>query len=182
MALGAVLVLAALIGGFVLLAGDDDDDEGTAESAAERSGLTERVTKRDAGLSVFYPEGWRRAEREGIITLESPDRCAAVALSAPVSAQLTNRLFTDSVAALRRSFRDAVVRTRRRAPAIGGAPTSLAIGAVRPEGGRGVVLRLAVSRGQELAHVVQQVVRNPEGCGDNSRLAGAIVDSIEYTR
>jgi hypothetical protein len=183
MALGAVLVLAALIGGFVLLVGDDDDDDGSARSAAERSGLTERVTKRDAGLSVFYPEDWRRTERSGIINLQSPNRCAAVALSAPVPADLSDELVRDSAAGIRRSFRGrAVVGTGRQRAPIGGAPTQLAVAVIRVPGEPGVVIRLAVSRGRELAHMVQQVIRDPERCTEGAEQARAIIDSIQYTR
>jgi hypothetical protein len=183
MALGAVLVLAALIGGFVLLVGGDDDDDGdSAESIAERSGLTERVTKRDAGLSVFYPEDWRRTEREGIINLQSPDRCAAVALSAPVPADLSGRLLRDSAAGIRRSFSGAVVGTGRQRTPIGGAPTRIAVGVIRQRGLPGTVVRVAVSRGRELAHLVQQVVRDPERCTEGAEQARAIIDSIQYTR
>jgi hypothetical protein len=182
MALGAVLVLAALIGGFVLFVGGDDDDDNSAESIAERSGLTERVTKRDAGLSVFYPEDWRRTEREGIINLQSPDRCAAVALSAPVPTELSARLLRDSAAGIRRSFSGAVVGTGRQRTPIGGAPTQIAVGVIRERGVPGTVVRLAVSRGRELAHLVQQVIRDPERCTEGAEQARAIIDSIQYTR
>ena len=182
MALGAVLVLAALIGGFVLLVGDDDDDDGSAASIAERSGLTERVTKRDAGVSVFYPQDWRRTEREGIINLQSPNRCAAVALSAPAPADLSNRLLRDSAEGIRRSVPGAIVGTGRQSAPIGGGPTQIAVAIVRAKGEPGVVIRLAVSRGRELAHLVQQVVRDPERCAEGAAQARAIIDSIEYTR
>jgi len=183
MALGAVLVLAALIGGFVLLTGGDDEDDGGGGSATEASELTERLTERELGISAFYPEDWKRTERNGIVTLESKDRCAAVSLSSPVPANLTSSLLNDSVASARRSFGKKAIFGREDRPApVGDRPTQAAVAAVPGKGGTPVAVRLVASRGEQLGHLVQQVIRNPEACTRSGAQARAVVESIVYTR
>jgi len=175
-----VLVLGALIGGFVLLTSGDDEDGVGDRSAVDRSGLTERLTKRDAGLSLFYPTGWRRSAGEGIINLESPDRCVAMALSSPVDASLWNRLFADSVAGLR-DTRGAQIGRTQDPVVVGSAPTRTAIAALRSKKGTPVTVRLSVSRGRRLAHILQVVTRAPT-CEESATQSRAIIESIEYTR
>jgi hypothetical protein len=79
----------ALVGGAALLASGGGDDAGSepppATETAAAGEPSETLAKRGAGLALAHPSGWKRGERRGIVNLESPDRCVAISLSAPVS-------------------------------------------------------------------------------------------------
>ena len=128
-----------------------------------------------------YPAGWKRSERDGIYNLESPDRCVVIALSAPAAASTAGRLFDDTIAGLRRNFGKLRTRPPTREADIGNAPTETRLIAVRTKAGQSVVIQVSVSKGQELAHVAQVVIRDP-GCAASIQQSGVVVGSIEYRR
>lgn len=183
-------MIAAVIGGLVLLADDEEGSE-PIEPAVERSPeevaaelaertLTESLEKEDAGVKAAYPEGWRRSEESGIVSLESPDRCTVISLSAPAAAAEAKQLREDAIAALRQSFKKVEVR-RNKPGALGGLPTTGALLAVRNEQGNNVLIDIAVSRGKDLAHLTQVVLRAPP-CEAATPQRALIVDSLEFSR
>jgi hypothetical protein len=180
MALGAVLVLAAVIGGIVVLSGGGDDDSGSATSEADSSQLTQRLTKQDSGLSGFYPQDWRRTEKRGITNLVSPDSCIAISLSAPATAAQSGALLNDSIAALRRSFKQTEVRRQPGAARIGGLPTRGALVAVSRQG-RTALVELSVGRGKRFAYLTEVVLREPP-CEGSIGLGRQIIGSLQFTR
>ena len=170
-----------------------DDDEGSepvepvvergpeeiAEELSERT-LTESLEKEDAGLRAAYPEGWRRSESSGIITLESPDRCIAISLSSPATAAQADQLLRDSIKGVQASFKRAEIR-RSQQRTVGGRPTSGALIAVRNKQGKPVIVELAVSKGKQLAHLTQLALRSPP-CEAAAPQMDLIIESIEYSR
>jgi hypothetical protein len=175
----------ALVGGAALLASGGGDDAGSepppATETAAAGESSETLAKRDAGLALAHPSGWKRGERRGIVNLESPDRCVAISLSAPVPATGSRRLFADTVAGLRRTFGKVDARLEPAAEPIGGRPTKSALVAVRTKRGRPVVIRVSVSRGKRFAHLTQVVFRAPP-CEAAAEQTRAIVSSIEFSR
>ncbi len=168
----------ALIGGMVLLiAGGSDDSDGGSAADVE---LTETVNDRGTGLSVAYPEGWKRAKGGGAIRLESPDGCAEISMSAPVPAGEAEQLRRSAIDALRSSFQQTQVRHLPRARE-NGMPTTGALVAARRKDGRNMVIRFTVTRGRELAHLTSVHFRRPP-CEEAAPEIEAILGSIEFSR
>ena len=98
-----------------------------------------------------------------------------------MSAGRSDDLHSDTLSRLRRSYPQAQVSRQKGSRPIGGAPTRSALVAVRAEGGGAVLIRTAVSRGPQLAHLTQMVIRDLE-CVRTIAEGQAIVESIEFTR
>jgi hypothetical protein len=181
--IGVAVLGVALIGAAVLLAtGGNDTDEAESDPATTATAeLTQTLTKADAGLEARYPAGWTRSERRGIINLESPDHCAVVALSAPVPASQGGRLMEDLVGQLRRSAAKATVRREPSPVQIDGKPTESSIVALKTKQGAAAVVRISVTRGPELSHVAEVVIRGAQ-CEQSALAAGTILQSIDYER
>jgi hypothetical protein len=183
-AVGLVVLAAAAVGGIVLvLAGDDEGDGAAAgtSSAVASVDLPETLERKADGLTVGYPEGWRVSrQRGGGDVLASEDKCTAISLSAPVPADGAGALLRESVDVLRQSFAKVEARTIEQPP-IGGVPTEAVLVAVRNKQGNPVVIRVAVSRGEKLAHMTQVILRAPP-CEDDAEDTEAILASIKYSR
>lgn len=184
-----MLVLAAVIGGLILLTDDEGSEpvepvvernpEEVAAELSERT-LTESLEKGDAGITGAYPDGWSRSEESGIVNLESPDRCVVVTVSAPVGANQANMLRRDTIAPLGRSFEKIEVRPGPKQE-LGGVPTSGATVAVRTKQGSAVVVRIAVGKGRKFAYLTQVTYRAPP-CEAASAQVDLILDSLEFSR
>jgi len=85
------------------------------------------------------------------------------------------------VAGVQESFNKLILRNEPDLE-VGGVGSEAVIGAVRAKDGHSVAVRLIVSRGKDLAHLVQMVIRDPGICEEPAADARAIVDSIIYTR
>jgi hypothetical protein len=185
--LGLILIVAAVIGGLVLLAGDDSNepaagDEPSAEEQVQElidRTLTESFEKEETGLAVRYPEEWKLSEGRGLVTLESPSRCVAISLSAPGAASESGPLLEDSIASIRRSFGGAEVR--RNKGSVGGLPAMGALVGVANKQGNPVVIRLNVARGKRFSYLSQVVLRVPP-CQADAAQATLILDTIEYSK
>jgi hypothetical protein len=180
-ALGVVLVLAAGIGG-IALAFTGGDDEASSNPGAQASSieLQETLRRKAAGLSVDYPSDWRHTRKGQLDSLESQDRCTVVSFSAPVGAGRAPSLLKDSVRVIGDSFPRAGVQGQP-ASQLGGLPTASSLLAVRNKQGNPVVIRLSVSRGPKLAHLVQVVLRAPP-CAESADETAAILQSVVYGR
>jgi hypothetical protein len=182
-AVGIVLVGAALIGGIVLLATGGDGDSGTV-SSKRVTDLQDRLLKKTVviprdGISVRRPADWKDSKNHGVVTLFSPSRCVSVALSAAAEAKQGKSLLGDSLGALRQTYKNVKV-----APGgggeIGGIPTtSKTIQLTDEKGNRRTVL-LSVGTGKRNAYATQVVLGNPS-CQAELGVAQVILTSIEYT-
>jgi len=184
-AIGAVLVGAALIGALVLLFAGGGDDSGSKKSSPHASQLQDRflkhtVVQADKGISVRRPGNWSDSKHAGAITLRSHDRCLAMTLAAPQSASQAKGLREDSIAVLRHSFGTAKVNTATGGQ-IGGIPTkSDALSFTDPKGSPTRVL-LGVGTGDKYAYLTEVVVRDPS-CQGDLQLAQVVLSSIQYTK
>lgn len=77
---GAVLLLAGLVIGVVVLVSVLGDDEPDRPPPAER-----RIAVPPLGLAVTQPVGWERTIERRVIRLRSPDRSIAVTVSSPIA-------------------------------------------------------------------------------------------------
>jgi hypothetical protein len=158
--------------------GDEERSRAAPQADAERA-LTESLERPRDGYEAAYPAEWVVAERKGIVNLESPDRCIAISLSAPVPTAQAGRLERDLTASLRRTY--GKLKVVRRSERIGGKPTRTSFVAVRSKTGDPVVVRQSVTPGAELAHLTQVIQRAPP-CEAYSEQAGLILGSIEFTK
>jgi hypothetical protein len=185
---GAALLVAAGIGAVILLGDDGETTEpfgsqpSKADQAQERADrtLTEAVVKRPAGLSVRYPEGWKRSELEGAIRLESPDRCALISFSAPDKAAGAARVRRESISVIRGLFVKSQVHPQPPAE-LGGAPTTSAVVAGRRRKGPTIAVQASVSKGSGLAHLTEVLLRRPPCAGVAPQIR-LILGSIEFSR
>jgi hypothetical protein len=184
-AIGAVLVAAALIGGLVLLFAGGGDDSASTKSSPHVSRLQDRflkhtVVQANKGISVRRPGNWSDSKDAGAITLRSHDRCLAMTLAAPQDAGKAKGLRDDSIAVLRHSFGSAKVNPAPNAQ-IGDIPTkSVALSFADPKGGPTRVL-LGVGTGDKYAYLTEVVVRDPS-CQGDLQLAQVVLSSIQYTK
>jgi hypothetical protein len=181
--------VAALAAG-IRLATDDDEPSGggdVTQSAADADPqaladerLTEQVRDRGEGISARIPESWKQSSEQGLISLESGDRCVAISLAAPVGKSSAGSLLDDTVAELRGEFEGAQVQ-RLGAQRIGGLPGETVVLQVKPAKGDQVRVLITVGRGKQQAYLTQVVLRDP-ACGDALVDSQLVVNSIEYTK
>lgn len=188
-AIGAVVLLAALIGGGVLLltgddSGSDSDEPDPAEQAqlqaeALQRLLPETTEVKEAGIEIPHPKDWKVQKRGALVNLESPDRCIALSISAPVEADLAGRLMRDSIKGLEASFGKTKVEPQT-ARQLDGLPTQGALVEVKTEGAT-VVVRQTVSKGTKFAYLTQTVFRAPP-CADTAPVADQIVANTQFDK
>jgi hypothetical protein len=174
----------ALIGGLVLLIAGGGSDSGSKTpplvAALQGKFLKHTVVVPDKGISVRRPSNWKDSKTNGVVALQSHDRCLAMTLSAPLPAGRSRGLRTDSVALLRRSYQNAKVRSAPSAP-VGGIPTSsYAIRLTDPKGNPIKVL-LSVGTGDKYAYLTEVVVRDPS-CQGDLQLANLVLSSLQYSK
>lgn len=185
-AIGALLVAIALIGGLILLLTGGGDDSGSGgKPVVSLAQLQDRFLKHtvaDAskGISVRRPGDWTDSKRADAITLQSHDRCLSMTLSAPTAAGRANRLHQDSLALFRRSYRGVRVST---APAsqLGGIPTTSNAIKFTDDKGNPLTVLLSVGTGRQHAYLTEVVVGNPS-CQGALQRARLVLSSVEYTK
>jgi hypothetical protein len=186
-AIGGILVTLAIIGGIVLLiaGGDDDNGNNSSSTSPQVKQLQERFLKHtvvdvEKGISVRRPKTWSDKKDNHVIALQSHDRCLAMTLSAPVEASKANGLHDDSIAVLKRSFKNTKVHPTPNDKRIGGLPTTSNTLTFN-QGGDQVRVLLSVSKGDKYAYLTEVVVRNPS-CQGDLQLGNLILTSIEFTK
>jgi hypothetical protein len=184
MFVGVLLVAFALIGGILLLlvGGDDDSDNGQSERVTQLQDelLQRTVVNPDLGMSVRRPNGWAQTKDHGVITVTSPDNCVVISLSAPAEASGAGQLRDDSVALLRRTYKNATVQSAPDSE-VGGIPTTADTILLKDEKGNQIRILLSVGKGEKNAYLTQVVVRDL-ACQGALQRAQLIVSSIEYTK
>ena len=183
-AVGVILVAAALIGGLVLLiaGGDDDSSSKASHQTAQLQDkfLQHTVVVPDKGISVRRPANWKDSKEGGAIALQSKDHCLAMTLAAPQGADQAKGLRDDSLALLKRSFKNAKVRPAPDSP-VGGIPTTSDALSVTDEKGRQIQVLLSVGTGDKFAYLTEIVVRDTR-CQGDLQLAQVVLSSIQYTK
>ena len=179
-----VLVVAALIGGLVLLFVGGSDDSGSKAShqtsQLQDTFLQHTVVVPDKGISVRRPDNWKDSKNGGAVALQSHDRCLAMTLSAPRDADRAKGLRDDSIALFKRSFRNAKVRPAPDSP-VGGIPTTSDALSVTDQKGNPIQVLLSVGTGSKFAYLTEIVVRSPS-CQGDLQLAQVVLSSIQYTK
>jgi hypothetical protein len=187
-AIGAVLVALALVGGLVLLiaGGDGDEDDSAAATTSSQAAqlqdkfLKQTVVEVDKGISVRRPGNWSHTKRNGVITLQSRDSCLAMTLSAPQPADQAKKLRSDSIDLFRSSYRGAQVQS---APSsqVGGIPTSSNTINFKDQKGNPIRVLLSVGTGNKYAYLTEIVVRDPR-CQGDLQLGNLVLSSVQYTK
>jgi hypothetical protein len=188
-AIGAVLVGAALIGGIILLIAGGGDNGGGSSSAATPQQATKQLQDKflkhtvvlpDDGISVRRPASWKDSKNNGVITLRSADRCVAVNLSAPTDANGAKGLSSDSLSALKQGYKNVQVSPAGRAQ-VGGIPTtSKSVTLTDANGGRRRVI-LSTGTGKKNAYLTEVVLGNPS-CAADLAMAQIVLTSVQYTK
>jgi hypothetical protein len=179
---GGTLTLLGAFGGD----GSEEEDQATSDAAeaeieSARASLTESLEDKGQGIAAKYPPSWKSSNPGGERLLQSRDRCMAIKLSAPAAAAQAGRLRRDTIAALRRDFKNAQVAAGEQGKQIGGIPTTQDVVMVEaPQGGQARIL-IAVGTGKELAYLTEFVLRDPS-CGKTLLEGQLILGSIRYTR
>jgi hypothetical protein len=135
---------------------------------------------KSSGIEGAYPKSWKRSSESGVVTLESRDRCIAIALGAPAGAAQADAVRRQEIDALRGAFAKSDVRPLP-AGELGGRPATGALIAVRNRAGEPVVIRLNVAEGKERAYLVEAVFRRPP-CDGAAAEANGILQSLRFTR
>lgn len=184
-AVGVVLVVAALIGGLVLLFAGGDDNDSSSDSSKQTSQLQDKFLQRtvvvpDKGISVRRPANWKDSKNQGVVALQSKDRCLAMTLSAPQGADKAKGLRDDSIGLFKDSFKNTKLRPAPDSP-VGGIPTTSDALSVTDEKGNPIQILLSVGTGRKFAYLTEIVVRDPR-CQGDLQLAQVVLGSIEYSK
>ncbi len=185
-AVGVVLIAAALIGGLVLIfAGGDGGDHSAVNTAKQASNLQDKFLKHTVvvaakGISVRRPANWKDSKHGGVIALQSHDRCLAMTLSAPQGKGQAKSLRTNSLAVLKRSFGNAKVLSAPDSP-VGGIPTTTDALSLKDQKGNPIRVLLSVGTGKKYAYLTEIVVRDPR-CQGDLQLGQVVLSSIQYTK
>ncbi|MDX6605717.1 MAG: hypothetical protein QOD14_257 [Solirubrobacterales bacterium] len=184
MAIGALLIGAALIGAIVLLIVGGGGDSGS-KTSPQVSELQDRFLKHtivnpDKGISVRRPANWTDSRRNGAISLQSHDGCLAMTLSAPLPTGQSASLRSDSLHLLRRSYKNATVGS---APSsqVGGIPTVSNTVSFTDPRGNPIKILVSVGTGSKNTYLTEIVVRNPS-CQADLSLAQLMLSSLQYTK
>lgn len=193
-ALGAMLLLIivpAILLGRQLFSSDPEPvaetpalgtgEEAPTDAAAEALGDSPG-TLRDAkaGISASYPADWDRSARSGVHVMESPDGCAAVAVSDPGSAARADSIREDAIAELQEALGEGASVSPGEGRTIGGLEATGATVSVGSGGDRRSAL-IAVAAGEERAYLIQVTLAS-SGCVESLAGAQAIVNSLRLTR
>jgi hypothetical protein len=181
--LGAGLVAAAIIGGLVLIA-DNESTDGSTRSPAERVEKVARDTlDRSAedkrhGIELLYPSSWKETHTPGAIALESPGGCVTVSLSSPGKAADAKRVRDAAIDEVRASVKHVKV-TRGGGRVVGGVTMSGAALEIS-SGGKSAQMLLLAGPGQDLAYVLQTLIRG--SCPSDLLQAREIIGSSSFSR
>jgi len=187
-AVGALLVAIALIGGLVLLVTGGDDDSGSDSgskpapdiSQLQNQFLDRTVVDADRGFSIRRPASWKVTKEHGVTNVQSKDRCLVMQLSAPVPAGRADELRRDGITVLRDQFKNAKVQPGSRSQ-IGGVPTRSDAITFQDQKGNNLRVLLSVGTGKRNAYLTQVVIRDP-ACQGDLQLAQLMLGTAEFTK
>jgi hypothetical protein len=176
----AAAAIAALIAGPGYLLWARHGAGGGEAGSTPGTALPISIDDEKTGIFVAWPLDWRRLERDGAITLQSPDRTLVISLSAPAPAREAPALRQQAVEAVRRTYADVEVRPGRGRSIDGRSAAGAVIEGTAPSGDRQRLV-IAVARGRERAYLLQVFA----GLRSTESTAGAgqlILNSIELSR
>jgi hypothetical protein len=138
------------------------------------------VVNSDAGISVRRPGDWTDTTRNGVITIQSHDKCLVMSLSAPTSVDNAITIRKQGISYFKGQYKNVKVRSAKEFD-IGGVPTTTNAITVTDQNGRQISVLLNVGKGKKNAYVTQVVVREPQCAGD-LQLATLMLHTIQYTK
>lgn len=165
-----MLLIAAAIGGLVLLGTGDD---GGSEEETE---LTGSLSDSDTGISLRWPSDWEKLEKGGKFVLRSPDSKVVLAISAPAPASDAPQVRKSAIAATAELYRNPTVG-RGGDRTIGGLQSAGAVVSGRGPGGPSKTL-VAVAAGETHTYVLELYA----GAGASLLDAQLILNSLELSK
>jgi hypothetical protein len=135
------------------------------------------------GVKLRVPEGWTRTEKQNVLELQSKDRAARVAISAPGPAADADELHSQVIAGLRTSYRDFdVAKNIDKAP-IGGlkGQATVATGDLPgKKGGSTQKILVTTAEGKVRAYLV--VLFTTDQTSSSVLEAQALVNNLRFTK
>lgn len=153
----AVVALVVAIPATLLIRGGEDDG-GTperVERAAQTTPPVPRKVDRKLDVAMQLPRGWRSKRRDGVLTLRSKRRDAAVVISAPGPAKSAGEIYEQAVDAVRAQYRKAKVLDESTGRLGGRQARTTALAVARPDDGGRMGVLVAVARGKKRAYLVE---------------------------
>jgi hypothetical protein len=184
-AIGTVLVAAAVIGGIVLLlvgSGDDNGSSGPSRDQVknlQNELLDKTVVNPTAGISVRRPSSWSDSKRGNAIVLSSEDRCVSMTLAAPTAANQWRKLAQGAIDSLK--TQENVTFSKAGNSSLGGIPTTSFRASLTTAKGAGVRTVISVGKGKKYAYLTETALGNPK-CRQDLAAAQVILTSVEYTK
>jgi hypothetical protein len=162
----AAVALAVAIPVTLLIRGGGDDGgeeaiDSTPQPPAEVTlPLKPRpVVDESLGIEARVPEGWTTSRSDQAIRLQSPDRTAEVAITAPGPAAEPAEVLHTAVADVRRNYQDATgipnAGKGLSGKRVGNLPASSAALLARTKGGTQLRILLAAASGESHAYLVE---------------------------
>lgn len=141
-----------------------------------------KKVEQSLGVELRVPEGWTREQKRNVLELQSKDRAARVAISAPGPAADAKQLHSEVIAGLRDSYRDFdVARNIDKAP-LGGLKGQATVASGTPPKKSETTQRILVTtaEGKQRAYLVAVFT-----AGDPSSSvleAQALVSNLRFTK
>ena len=125
------------------------------------------------------PGDWIDTKRNGVVTIQSHDKCVVMSLSAPTSKDNATTIRKQGVSYYQDNYKNVKVRSAKEFD-IGGVPTTTNAITVH-EKGNAISVLLNVGKGKKNAYVTQVVARSPQ-CQGDLQLATLMLHTIQYTK
>jgi hypothetical protein len=106
---GALLVLAGIVVGAIVLWPSGDDDGSAASGRPAKIQPVRIVSVPQLGFTFAYPTTWSRTVSGRVIRLEAPRESAFMTFASPVSGRHTDQVLADAKDALRASYAPATI-------------------------------------------------------------------------
>lgn len=134
------------------------------------------------GVRLRMPEGWSREQKGSVLELESKDRAARIAISAPGPASDAAQLHSEVVDGLRSSYRDFDIARNLNETQVGGLDGSATVASGTMPGKKGIQQKILVStaKGDDRAYLV--VVFTSSQPSPAVVEAQALVNNLRFTK
>lgn len=186
----AVVGVAVAIPLTLLLRGDPPEEDAewewesspaaSSEPITPGSSLDARRVDRDLGLSYRLPQAWEQEREDRVLRLRSPGGAVLVALSSPAPAARADGVLREALRAIRSGYRDVEI-DRGSGRRIGGLSARGAVASATGSGGGKLRILVAVSRGDELTHLLQ-VFSAADAAARDLADAQRIINTLRYRR
>jgi hypothetical protein len=162
--------------------GEPPPAEGLAEIKFRTPDVGPPKVEESLGVKLRVPDGWSREQKQDVLTLQSKDGAARVAISAPGPAADAGELRSEVIEGLRASYRDFEVAKNVDKSPIGGLKGKATVASGTTPGKRGQAQQILVTtaEGRERAYLVVVFT-----AGQPSKAvleAQALVNSLHFTK